>query len=195
MHNRWKASIICFLCIFLNACIGSIPAQPWFEGDVDWPSTYRFQVEIDKKRENFEFSTSIQYVDESNTWIYLYVNDFNKGFASIQYSAQDAYIEKENGERIKPILYITSSNAKNISPGLPWGGKIPDTAIQEAIVNPNKSGGIHDGVSLRFNTAPSNTRMRWVLHFGKVTIKDKEIEIPDKIIVVRGRQWYAVPVQ
>ena len=195
MRRFWKISVVYALCFLLIACIGSLPPRPWFEGDKDWPSIDRFQVEIEGKRESFEFATKIHYVDESTTWIYLYVNDFKRASAPLRYSARDAYIEKENGERITPKLYITSSNAKDIPPGLPWGGKIPDVTVQEKTVDPSNSGDSFGGINFRFDTPPPNAKSRCVLHLGQVTVGDVGVEIPEKVIIVRGRQWYSVPIQ
>jgi len=191
MRKFWTTGILCILCFLLSACIGSSPPRAWFEGDKDWPSIYRFQVEINGKHRYFESYTTIRYVDESTTWISLYIDGGKEHLASIRYSIQDAYIEKENGERISPKLYITSENAKDIPRGTSWGGKIPDIAVQEKIIDPSNSGGKFSGVNLRFDTPPPNARSRWVLHLGKVTIGETEINIPEKTIILRGRQWYS----
>ncbi len=195
MGLPWKTRLAYPLFFLLTACMGSIPPQPWFEGETEWPSIHRFDVSNDEKPEPFELVTKIHYVDESSLWIYLYVNDFKRASMLIRYSAGEAYIEKEDGQRITPALYVTSPSAKNIPSSLPWGGKIPDIVVHEQTIDPNDSGGLHGGVSLRFDTAPPHASSRWVLHLGTVTIGDAEIEIPEKTIVVRARQWYTVPVQ
>lgn len=195
MCKLGKISTVYSLCFLLSACIGSTPPRPWFEGETAWPSVHRFEVTAEGKQQPFEFATKIHYVDASSTWIYLYVNDFKRGSTSISYSAKDAYIKKENGARITPTLYITSPNAEKISPGLPWAGKIPDIAVREQTVDPSNSGGMYGGVDLRFDTAPPEAGSRWILHLGKVTIGDMDVEIPERTIIVRARQWYTVPVQ
>lgn len=195
MCKPWKISTVYPLCLLLSACIGSTPPRPWFEGEAAWPSIHRFEVSTEGKPQPFEIATKIHYVDTSSTWIYLYVNDFKRGSAPISYSVNGAYIEKQNGERITPTLYVTSANAETISPGLPWAGKIPDIAVHQPAVNPNDSGAVHGGVDLRFDTPPPERGSRWTLHLGKVTIGDTDVEIPEQTIILRARQWYTVPVQ
>lgn len=193
MCKLWRISTVYALCVLLSACIGSTPPRPWFEGESGWPSIHSVEVTTEGTQQPFEIATKIHYVDTSSTWIYLYVSDFKRGPASMSYSAKDAYIKKENGERITPTLYITSPDAENIPPGLPWAGKIPDIAVREPAVNPNDSGGVHGGVDVRFDTSPPEAGSRWILHLGKVTIGDTDVEIPERTIILRARHGTRCP--
>lgn len=195
MHRLLKSSIVCCASLLLEACIGTIPPRPWFEGDSDWPSVSRVKIERDGKNETVETAISINCADESALWIYLYAHNFRNYSepVPILYSAQDAYIEKENGERViaRSEFYVRSSPAEGIPPE-PCRGINFYSTLQMGATNLNRDRG---GVNLRFDTTPPVPGSRWILHLGQITIGDIQIEIPNETIILRKREWYTRPVQ
>lgn len=195
MHRLLKISIAIFAALLLGACVGTIPPKPWFEGDADWPSVSRVKIERDGKNENIETAISISCSDESALWIYIYSHNYRDHSepVPILYSAKDAYIEKENGERViaRSEFYARNSPTQDMSPARCKEIMFYST-LQSGAANLNQKKG---GVNLRFDTTPPAPGSRWILHLGQVTIGDIRIEIPEKTIILRGREWYSRRLQ
>ena len=195
MHRLLKGSIVFVVSLLLGACVGTIPPRLWFEGDSDWPSVSRVKIERDGKNENIETAISIGCTDESAVWIYLYSHNLRDYLepVPILYSAKDAYIEKENGERVfaRSEFYVRKAPAQGIPPDQ-CKAIMSSSATQKGTTNLNRNGG---GVNLRFDTTPLEPGSRWILHLGTITIGDMQIGIPDKTIILRKREWYFRPPQ
>ncbi|WP_156293723.1 hypothetical protein [Serratia oryzae] len=201
------AMMVCFLSLALGACVVSTPPTPWFEGDKNWPSAHQVNVERNGKQESIEIIVNITCADESALWISLYAHNYSGANHSaripIMYSNQRAYIEKENGKRIISdaafyddlSLKTGDMPAKRCSGTTSSAGSRPAvaySALQAETINLN---GEQRGIALRFETALPARGSRWTLHLGQLTVDNIKIDIPEKIIILRGREWRTHPFQ
>lgn len=201
------AMMVCCLSLTLGGCVVSAPPRPWFEGDQNWPSTHQVKVERNGQQESIEIIINITCADESALWVSLYAhNDSRTNHRAripIIYSNQRAYLEKENGERIISdsafyddlSLKAGGMPSKRCSGTTSSAGSRPAvaySALQAETINLN---GEQGGIVLRFATALPGQGSRWALHLGQLTVDNIKIDIPEKIIVFREREWHTQLIQ
>lgn len=184
--------------VFLAGCVNSSPPRPWLEGEKDWPSISRYEVERAGRKVPIELAYQISCADAQSFWIYLYVHDFSRRDSDVElrFSPGTAYIEKENGERFVGHAQRYEKTAKPVPPG---DGMDADRCKNPA--PPLRSGAaakqftLNHPAYLRFDTAAPDANSRWKLDMGRVVVGNTEIQLPVKHIVLRKTQWSMQKIQ
>lgn len=198
MPRSPSLGIVLASAIFLGGCVNSLPPKPWFEGEKDWPSISRYEVELDGKKVPIELAYHIRCADAEALWIYVYIHDFSRRDSSVEvrFSPNTAYIEKENGERFigDPKLYKKPSKPTPLEKGVE-AGDCKDHSLQVHSGATAKKFTLNSPAYFRFDTAAPDVNSRWMLNMGKVFVGDTEIQLPVKNIVLRKKQWYLQKIQ
>lgn len=169
------------------------PPRPWFEGERDWPSISRYEVEIGGKKVPVELAYQISCADAHALWIYLYIHDFSRRDSKleIRFSPATAYIEKEDGQR---FVGRAAPYEKTSKPGYAAG---VDQCRGLQIHSPAaaKTFRLNQPAYLHFATAAPDANSRWTLNMGRVFVGNTEIQLPVKTIVLRKTQWSVQKIQ
>lgn len=179
--------------VFLGGCVHSSPPRPWFEGEQDWPSIARYEVEVGGKKVPLELAYQISCADGDALWIYLYLHDFSRRDSSVElrFAPQTAYIQKENGQR---FVGHAEPYEKTSEPGASAHGAGAGQCKTHSGAAGKKLR-LNQPVYLRFATAAPNADSRWTLNMGKVFVGSAEIPLPIKNIVLRKTQWSVQKMQ
>ena len=199
MPNFLFFSIVLSSSIFMTGCVSSLPPRPWFEGEKDWPTVVQYEIELDGKKMPIQFSYHISCAYEESLWISVYIHNFSRHVTDIntRYYPENAYIIKENGERVpsEPELYRSLPTQKVHKDREFTAHCKNDTAWFYSEVGKENLKLNSSGVLYRFNTSAPIFNSRWKLNLGSISIEDKGISIPEKFIILRTKQFYLQKIQ
>lgn len=187
MHKLLKVGLCCCMTLLLGACaIRSHPPRVGIEDVSDWHSSADLAVaETDRRLGTVETAVRFICTDKTTLWVYLFARYYGIEQEKLpaSYSAEHAYIEKENGERViaNPTTYKHISSVDGVfvdqcTASEPWPGEAGEVSLIQAMI--------------RFDTASPVSGSRWTLHLGQLRIGNINISIPEKTVILRPREYY-----
>jgi len=198
MPNYLLFTKILISSIFLTGCVNSLPPRPWFEGEKDWPTIVRYEIELNGGKMPIELAYSISCADEKSLWVYAYIHNFSRQDTNIRtrYFPENAFLVKENGESVKSDkkLYRILSRKESLPTSDFYAQCKNDLTWSYSEVN-DKLTLNSTGVLYRFKTAAPHSNSRWKLNLGSILIDNVEIKIPEQTVVLREKQFYLKKIQ